>query len=88
MSDTPFGEDSRMTDTQGAFVRGYRAAVRDLDSARASIEDELAISSSTVIERMVYEVEHNCLTRMINEMSLYIDRVEGDFVAINDTEGD
>lgn len=88
MTDTPFGDDSRLTDTQRAFVRGYCAAIRDLDNERASIEDGIAIGNGTIIVRMVAEIEHNCLTRMISEMSIGIDRISGDFVKINDTEED
>ena len=88
MTDTPFGDDSRLTDTQRAFVRGYCAAIRDLDNERASIEDGIAIGNGTILVRMVAEIEHNCLTRMIDGMTVEIDRISGDFAKINDTEED
>lgn len=88
MTDTPFGADSRLTDNQKSFVRGYQCAIRELDNERASIEDALAVGGGSTLSKIVAEVEHNCLSRMVSQMSFGIERIESDFVAINDTSED
>ncbi|MBR1631340.1 MAG: hypothetical protein IJ680_05735 [Paludibacteraceae bacterium] len=54
----------------------------------ASIEDALAVGGGSTLSKIVAEVEHNCLSRMVSQMSFGIERIEADFVAINDTSED